>query len=627
MNHYYSRIKSISMTDTIFSVKLISSVPFYIVVLLLSFSSNWKAQENNEILVNTGNRNLTVNEYLYRYEFTPHPQSLDQKSFDAKMDFLLTLIAEKILAAEAIEKGYENTDEFLRIMKYLKGIYLRDALYKKEIKDKIEIPNELMIKSLDRAKKKIKMKFIYSDKKEEIDSIFSLILQGNDFDSILSKREEFKEQINIKEVSFGDTHILIEDQIFTLLPGMVTKPIHLKEGWYICKVFDVEKISLDSEIQSKVKKILSERIEEELYQKFYKDFFRGIQVNADRELFDRLVESFYNYLSKVNFEVNDSLKSNISIGEEDINRIESVLQSDLLNPFIKFNPDPVLLKDFLDDLKYGGIIFDSNKLEDIKRILSSRVFNFIQNQLLINKSIEKGYDKLIDVQQDLNIWKDYYLSHLVMKNIYLKSEINDAEALEFYNKENKKVQLPDTVKIAQLTTNDLSIIEKVLGRYNAGENFIELCKEYHIADTEDYISDYFPVTEKGEIGTIAGRLKINEMFGPVKLGNKFILIQLLEKKAGTKQKIEVFNEAKEDIKKILKTKKMFASLDTITSSAAIKSNLKIDFDLLNRIKVTDVNMMVFRRFGFGGQLLAVPYSIPYTSWYQLFLNRLKAELP
>jgi len=172
----------------------------------------------------------------------------------------------------------------------------------------------------------------------------------------------------------------------------------------------------------------------------------------------------------------------------------------------------------------------------------------------------------------------------------------------------------------------LSIIEKALERYNNGENFLQLSKEYNV-DTENYVSDYFPVTEKGEIGNIAGRLKINEIFGPIKLDNRFMLIQLLEKKPGTKQKIEVFNEAKDDIKKILKTNKMFATLDTITSSAALRSNLKIDFDLLNRLKVTDVNMMVFRRFGFGGQLLAVPYSIPYTSWYPLFLKRIKAELP
>lgn len=614
------------MNKRTFSYKTICIIPVYIIALLLGFVNNLKAQDINEVLANAGKSNLTVNEYMYRYEFTPHPQSLDQKSFDAKKDFLLTLIAEKILAAEATEKGYGDTDEFLRIMKYLKGVYLRDALYKKEIIDKIEIPNEMMSKSLERAKKKIKMKFIYSDKKAEIDSIFSSVLQGSNFDSILSNRTELKEQINVKEVSFGDTHILIEDQIFTLLPGMITKPIELKEGWYICKVYDVEKIPLNSDLQSKVKKILSDRIEEELYQKFYRDFFKGIQVNADRELFDRLVESIYNHLSTLEYSINEPSKSKINLGEENINKIEFSLLSVLLNPFIKLDRNPVLLKDFLDDLKYGGISFDSDKVEDIKRNLSSRVFSFIQNQLLINKSLEKGYDKLLDVQSELNIWRDYYLSHLMMKNIYLKTDVNDTEALEFYNKENRKVQLPDTVKIAQIATNDLSIIEKALERYNNGENFIQLSKEYNF-DTENYDSDYFPVTEKGEIGNIAGRLKINEIFGPIKLDNKFMLIQLLEKKPGTKQKIEVFNEAKDDIKKILKTNKMFATLDTITSSAALRSNLKIDFDLLNRLKVTDVNMMVFRRFGFGGQLLAVPYSIPYTSWYPLFLKRIKAELP
>jgi parvulin-like peptidyl-prolyl isomerase len=609
---------------------LLKNISIYLIIFLLSWFDNNSAQQKNEILAKIGNQILTTEEFLYRFEFTPHPINNDRISSDTKRDFLLTLLAEKILADEAIKKGYMNSDDFKGVMSFLNGIYLRDALYKIEIKDKIIIPEELMKRSLVYSSKKIKMKFIFSESKEEIDSIYSLLINGNEFDSLLFKRSESKEQIDIKEVTFGDLHPLIEEQLFSLLPGMITKPIQLIEGWYICKVVDLQKIPVDSKIQQKVNNILSDRIEDELYQLFYRRFFKEIRVNADREIFTKLSQSFQNYINKLESVRNENSITKYYFGEPEIRSIELLMSQDLQKPFIKFDTDSLVLKDFLNDLKYGGITFISDQPEDINKNLSSRVSYFIRNQLFVQEAKKRGYDSLPEVQKELKIWRDYYLSHLLMKQIFVSTEIDDKDALEFYNKENQVVQLPDTVKIAQIKTDDLNIIEEVLKRIEREEKFIDLCKEFKAKDpTNSFepVSEFFPINEKGEIGRISGQLKENEIFGPFKQGTEFIIIQLLEKKIGKKQRIELFEEAKEEIKNVLKTRKMFAVLDTITSSAASSNNMNIDFELLNNLKTTNVNMMIFRRFGFGGQLIAVPYSIPYKSWYELFLKKIKKELP
>jgi parvulin-like peptidyl-prolyl isomerase len=599
----------------------------YLIISLITIH----AQNKDDIIARSGDFLITFEEFQHRFEFTPHPQRADTNIMDVKKEFLLTLIAEKLLAGEAISRGLNNSDDMIGMMNYLRDIYLRDALYQIEVKDKITLPDSLLHEGLNRIRKKYQIKFIFSDSKIEIDSIFGLLVNGVDFDSLLNERIESIEQSEIKLVSFGDTHPLIEETIYKLLPGMITNPIELKEGWYICKIYDVtSKEIVDSQDESKIRTIVSSRIEDAVYQEFYKKFFTGKQVNADGEVFNLLANSIHFYLTKNEKLFSKNSRSKFSLGESEINELKNFLEKDLSRIFIKFETDPVDLNQFLFDLIYGGINFNSTELTHVVSVLNTRVRTYIQNQLLSREALKRELDKIPPVANELKRWNDYYLSHLLMKQFYLNSAVTDSEALDFYNKENQVIQLPDTVKVAQMITNNLSIIEEVLNRISRGEKFVDLCKEYdsrNLLDSDKYISNYFPVTERGEIGKVSEKLEINETYGPFQFGNNYALIQLLDKKIGKKQKIALFKEAKENIKSILRTKKMYGSLDTLVSTIASEENLEINFERLTHLKVTDVNMMVLKRFGFGGQLLAVPFSSPYASWYELFIKKLQSKLP
>ncbi len=47
---------------------------------------------------------------------------------------------------------------------------------------------------------------------------------------------------------------------------------------------------------------------------------------------------------------------------------------------------------------------------------------------------------------------------------------------------------------------------------------------------------------------------------------------------------------------------------------AEKYGVKINYQELASIKVTEVEMMVYRVLGFGGQITAVPYLQPFYKW-------------
>ncbi len=594
-----------------------------VLIYLFQFSKLF-CQTENEIIAKAGNLKITKKEFIERYEFSPHSQTKD--AFDTatiKRDFLYTLLAEKLLAQDAIKQNLDKSEDFIYLMNHLKNIYLRDALYKKEIKDKIVITDSAVIDGKNKMLKTLKIKFIFSVDENEIKEIYSSLLNGLSFDSILSKRQENLEQSDFANVTFGNTAPEIEEHIFKLMPGEFTIPIKLKEGWYICKVYDIiKKSELNSSDISKIKKIIESRTEDKLYKEFYNKFFKGITINVDRQLFDKLANEIFNFIKQNQNYFAVKKNNKLRFSETEFAQIQKSFSIKEINsPFVKFEDLPITFKYFLKNIGFTGIEFDSTSFENIKNKLNNFISSFIRNELYAREAQKRGYDKLPEVYEDLNMWRDYYLSRIRMKEIFKKQNVSDQEAKEFYLKMNRTIEEPDSVNIAEINSENLETIEQILNELNDGISFDEIQKKYSTAK----ITGLLPVNELGETGKIASNMNIGDVYGPIKADNGYSIIKLIDKKKGAKKKIETFEEAKDDIKNIIQTKKMYDELDKLTAKLAVDNGIEINENALKSIKVSNINMIVFRRFGFGGQLIAVPYAPLFYKWYNIY-QQMKKEL-
>ncbi|MEJ5351762.1 MAG: peptidyl-prolyl cis-trans isomerase [Melioribacteraceae bacterium] len=600
------------------------SLSFIIFFLTLFCFSNLSAQSENEIIAKAGNIKISKKEFIQRYEFSPHAQT--ETAFDTatiKRDFLYTLLAEKLLAQDAIKQNLDKSEDFTYLMDYLQNIYLRDALYKKEIKDKVVITDSALFDGTNKMSKTLKVKFIFSVDENEIKEIYSSLKYGASFDSLLALRPENLEQKNYAEVTFGNMAPEIEEQIFKLMPGEFTSPVKLKEGWYICKVYDViKKSDFNSSDISRIKKIIESRTEDKLYQEFYNKFFKGIKVNVDRRLFDKLSDEILNFIKQNQNYFNDKKNKKLRFSETEFSQIQKSFSNEEISlPFVKFEDSPVSLKYFLKNLSFTGIEFDSTSIDYIKSKLNNFVSNFIRNELYAREARKRGYDKLPNVQEDLNMWKEFYLSRMRMKEIFKKQNVSDKEAKEFYLKMNRTIEEPDSINIAEINSENLETIEQILNDLNNGVSFDEMQKKF----SNSKISGLKPVNEFGEIGKVASSMNKGDVYGPIKTDSGYSIIKLLDKKKGTRKKIETFEEAKDDIKNIIQTKKMYNELDKITAKLAVDNGIEINENVLKSTKVSNINMLVFRRFGFGGQLIAVPYAPIFSTWYKIY-QQMRKEL-
>jgi parvulin-like peptidyl-prolyl isomerase len=219
------------------------------------------------------------------------------------------------------------------------------------------------------------------------------------------------------------------------------------------------------------------------------------------------------------------------------------------------------------------------------------------------------------------MWRDYYLAHEMMKKYFRDESVTDDDAYNFFVKANQVIQQPDEFNIAEIITNDLNTIELAFNELDKGADFKDLAKKYASNDslrTRKGLSGFFKASEKGEIEKVVARMKIGEINGPIKTADGYSLIKLLDKREGKKERVASFEEAKEDIKNILKTEKMYNNLNDTTAKLAATYGVEINDAALNSVKVSSLNMIVMRRFGFGGQLLAVPFSPNFSSWFKKF---------
>jgi parvulin-like peptidyl-prolyl isomerase len=318
------------------------------------------------------------------------------------------------------------------------------------------------------------------------------------------------------------------------------------------------------------------------------------------------------------------------IGEEDIPTIKNKFNSEELDkPIIKFVKDPISLSKFLNYMSFQDLEFNSPDSAHIFNRLNAYISLYIQNTLLAREAMERGYDKLPDVSSELNIWKDYYLSQEMMKNIFNREVVSDIDAYKFFVKTNRMVQQPDQFKIAEILTDNLDKIYLILKELERGVEFNELVQKYSINDSlknKSGESGYFKILEKGEIGKAVSKMKVGEVYGPIKTPEGYSVIKLLDKKVGKKEKVATFEEAKEDIKNILKTEKMYKNLDEITAQLALDNGVEINEHLLNSLKVSSINMLVIRRFGFGSQFLAVPFMSNFSTWFKKYQSLKKKSI-
>ena len=570
-------------------------------------------QQSDSIVAKIGNIEISKQEFQKRYELTPF-QGKEIKSDIAslKKKVLYSLIAEKLFSLKAREMNIDTSEIVARTLAGYKKMFVRDALYKKVIRQRAaKTADSLLTLYLGKASE-IWFTYISAQDKQQINNIYALLKKGVPFDSVYNAFASIKDTLKTR---IGDHDPAVEDEIFSLREQEFSKPLLMDNNWYILKIVKrinpvLTQMNGWEEDYKRLKQTAQERAEGIYYKEFMVNFFKDKKIRADGNLLKLFADKVSDIL-KEKAQTRKSDTDKVYINNIDLIEIENEIGPEKLNSvYIDLNSRPVTLKDFILHFRFEPIGAAQVDAESVFNLLNSKTRQFIEQELLAEEGFKEGLDKLPSVEYSYKMWRDNYYFYLIENMFNDSTAVSDKEVLDYYAAEGKKDNLGEEIKISRISVDSLETIEKILDEIDDGNSFELLAEKY---SGENSTEGYAPAASFGEIGRISESMKPGEVYGPIKTGDKYILFKLLERR--NKEKQGSFESEKENIRKTLEQVKFRDKLVNFTTSLAMKYGFSINQEALSDISVTSINSMVYQMLGFGGKIPAVPLSLPAIQWY------------
>ncbi|MCU0342972.1 MAG: hypothetical protein MUF28_04020 [Ignavibacterium sp.] len=588
-------------------------------IVVFLYSTAAFSQQLETTVVQIGNEKISSEEFKLRFELSPYipsDRNLDPDSI--KYDFLYSLIAEKLWAKEAEDIGVTSTDKFNFIFKPLEDMFVRDALFKIEVEDKVSLSAEDITNGNLKSQTKLNAQIITSNDSLSIFNLYQKLNENINFDSLVSKTNNITR--NIFDVSLGSLKDeAIEDSLYSLPLNGFTSPIKSEVGWVIFiiknKIFTPIDLGNQQAVDN-MKKVIRNRRIEKRYKEYLNELLGGITINIDPEAFNLLNAKVWNVL-KNKSAPNDSANY-FEISESDFSYIISSLGSDNLDRQLFILSDKeVILKDFLSRLAFNGFHVTQLDSEVVLQKLNQRVKRFVEEQLITEEAFKSGLQHTPQVRNDLQIWKENYLAQLYFNNNLDSIKITDNDVYNYYINELVNASNIRLLNIRLVSINDLDEVSNIFDLLKEGKDFGGIVKSYGRTDSlvnENGETGLKPLLLLGYVGSVASDLELYKIYGPIKRNNAYTILQVIERQESSDTLKLSFDSIKDQLRNDLRFNKLNDRLKKITSDLAQQNNVKIYDDVIDQIQTSQIPMFVHRLMGFGGRIAGVPLTTPFSGW-------------
>ncbi len=576
----------------------------------------------NDTLAKVGNKSITVRDFIERYELTIWRGKEKKTQVEKnKLEFLYSMIAEKLLALEALELGLDKNPEIQRAIRQTEHLLVLDELYKQEIKDKVKVTEEEILKALPKFNTEVEIKYIIAETKEKADSLWNLLKRGEDFDSLIVK---LGQESNVEKLRWGEIEESIEKVIYDYLQvGEVYQPIEVDSSWYIIKLVNkTSKLGLSPDqiesAKSQVKKIIQTRKEKKRFLEFVQEFGKGKILKVDAHLLKLLYKEINDIVERkklVRRAENVSVYP-LALLRDDFLTLKTRLANYLDHYFLKADSFNRTLDYVIDQLSFKGFVLRSER-QSVGGVLNSLLKTIINEEFLAFEGYRRGLDKSPAVLKDMEMWKDAYLAYAVKKlfldSLQSKSTITADELLKVYSQNSEVWE----IKIQEIWVDDLKLADSLLSLIKSGYDMGELARKFTKREEvreKGGVIGYVLSNQLGEIGQIAGSLEVGELYGPLYTDYGYSIFRLLDKRK-PKDTLYIVNY---DTFNLI--------LNKFIGSLADKYTVTVKPELLKSVEVTYINTIVVRFLGFNNRIIAVPLLERNVDW-TLFMQKRKLPLP
>jgi parvulin-like peptidyl-prolyl isomerase len=586
--------------------------------------------DEGTVIARVGSAEITALEFRRRFELTPWPGKSKIEFLDViKEQFLYAILAEKALSLEADASGYAEDPGVHMLMDRLERWYAKDYLYNDAVRKAIIVTEEDLRREMVRSQTVSFVSFLYFDSPAEAEIVWQSISAGTPFDRITIDIPDHK--VTNHEVDRNLTVPELLAVIDTLRPGEVAPPIATQYGYYIVKLershtnplitesqFLSRKESLEKNIRTRLEKPYARRYADEVVgERELEVFGAGLRLVAVE--FDRVLER-----KRV---LNSSEQQLIMFDDLDFDEILLALRTHLDKPVMRVSSEILDIKEILDRLRLFGVWLQKDPDIPLLPQLRGILEDLAVDEILAKEALSRNYLELPEVRSELAMWRSNFTSELYKRDLLQNLEVSDDELFRAYEEHKERFRRPPLVKVREILVATQAEAHNILMQLDSGRDFGELARLHSRrtwAAEQNGDLGFFPATLYGNIGRVAAAMDIGERYGPIPVQEGFSVIELLDKREPDSDLNQPFEEVAESLNEVLLQEKQSSVLDMHINNLLDKYTFSIDYNALESVDVTPIQMFAIRHFGFGGNYPAVPILDRQIGWiferaYQEFL--------
>lgn len=396
---------------------------------------------NEVIIAKVADKNISLNEFIRRAEYTIRPSYCKNNSNVDKQIVLNSLIAEKIFSIDAGKHGddFRNSEDARLYIQGRKEQAMRQVLYNNEVVKKVRLDELPINQYLQYANRKYNLSYIsIIDSNALVRLNEELNVMKMDFDTLLTEFYNLK-KIPHKEVFLNsrENSILI-DTLFTrnLKKGEVIGPIEITpehhmflkiNGWTETPAI-TEKAIFDT--HKKVQEMIELRERKKIFKKFVQEVMKDKTIKFNREIFFR----FTDLVAPIYMKTNKDRENLFILGiwndpqeEKKYKDVELGLEQIKDKLILTETGDEWTVKKLLREMKKRPLTFRENNIpqKDFGFQLQLAIIDLVRDKYLTEVAYDENIDKNYDVVRNTKMWEDN-LNALGYKYSYLKKNKLDS---------------------------------------------------------------------------------------------------------------------------------------------------------------------------------------------------------
>ncbi len=369
--------------------------------------------EREPVLARVGERTITQKEFLYRVEFMPPPVFESVNGQTGKAGLLELLVAEKLIAAAAEEAGMDSA-RFLREQLELVQQYavLRE-LYKDEVQSKISLSEAEVATALKQSQTRFVIDYFQSRSKPRAQR------ERQRWQSQLSRPPDADRGDDVRgveqDVSWGDMEPALEQWLYRLQEGEISPLIRFSQGYaffHVRKVYH-QPLVTQSEIAQRmrrIRKVMRFRKIDSLSARFVAHFMNAKKLVLKHDTFNALAAWLDLMLQyKDEPDIGPGAPPN---REVILDSMKTALGRYLDRPLITYDGGEFSLRDMIRALRIRNMPFEIASPRAMRKQLMADLKLIARDKLLAREALRRGLDRRPEVQFDVRLWRDYYLSRL-----------------------------------------------------------------------------------------------------------------------------------------------------------------------------------------------------------------------